>query len=356
MLIHYRNSYSSHLIFSAANQWSHPPTARSDSPSDLALLFASHALNGDTGISVDVMAFIAGLANFENFSRLLHSKSPVSDPKWFSFGARVSFAYSGIRGSIWTLEQTSSVLPELGSLTRELLMSWRLGRQDPVVLTLAAVGIGASSARAPRGDPAQSESVTEYARLADQIIALDPESLIKATKDQRRNSPMHMFMWYMLTNMQPCSTDQADKIIQSALLIWVTTLYRNKVDLINHGRQSQMTYSVRRRFVLPGWTFRMVQDLSEPRKRHQKRERYYRAEYVGITYGSLPEHWKIWWAVEYECYAGDFWRMLEDSTIQIPGSWVDDRIFDDEKLLPSWVLEENRPLIWSEYRKIRPPV
>ncbi|KAI3538020.1 hypothetical protein CSPX01_09817 [Colletotrichum filicis] len=334
----------------------HPPTARSDSPSDLTLLFALHALDGDASISVHLMVCIAGLADFDNFTRLLHSKSRVSDPKWFSLNSRVSFAYSGIRGSVWTLKQTSSVVPELRSLTRELLISWRLGRHDPVVMTLAAVGIGASSARAPHGDPAQSETVTEYARLADQIIALDPDSLIKATKDQWKTSPMHMFMWYMLTNMQPCSADQADKIIQSALLVWVTTLYRNKVDLINHGRQSQMTYSVRRRFVLPEWSFRMVQDLSEPRKRHQKRERYYRAEYVGITYGSLPEHWKIWWAVEYECYAGDFWRTLEDSAIQIPGSWVDDRVFDDEKLMPSWVLEEIRPLIWSEYRKIRPPV
>ncbi|KXH37043.1 hypothetical protein CSIM01_00105 [Colletotrichum simmondsii] len=351
------DSRSRNLIFEAANKLWHPTD--SYTPSDLITLFALHAPDGDTGVSVEWMGFIAGLTDFGNFTRLLHSKSPASNSKWFYFESRLRFAYSGIRGSVWTLRQLSAVLPELKSLTRELVVSWQLAGRKYLIPSLVASGIGARAARAPRGDPARSHSVNEYARLAGQIVALDPESLTQAaTTRHRASSALHMLMRTLLSNFQPCTTDQADHIIQSTLQVWVKMLHGNKVNLLQHGRQSRTTYTVPRRHMLPGWSFRLLQDPSEPRKRNKKHYREYRIEYIDITYGPLPEHWKVWWAVDFECYTGEFWGMLEDSEIKIPGSWVDDTYFDDEstKLVPSWVHEGTGPLIWSEYRKIRPPI
>ncbi|KAK1455547.1 hypothetical protein CMEL01_04307 [Colletotrichum melonis] len=351
------DSRSRSLIFEAANKLWHPPD--SHTPSDLITLFASHAADGETGVSVEWMGFIAGLTDFGNFTRLLHSKSPASNPKWFYFESRLRFTYSGIRGSVWTLRQLTAVLPELKSLTRELVVSWRLAGRKYLIPSLVASGIGARAARAPRGYPARSHSVNEYARLAGQIIALDPESLIQAaTTRHRASSALHMLMRTLLSNFQPCSTDQADHIIQSTLQVWVKMLHGNKVNLLQHGRQSRTTYTVPRRHVLPGWSFRLLQNPSEPRKRNKKRNREYRIEYIGISYGPLPEHWRVWWTVDFECYAGEFWRMLEDSGIKVPGSWVDDTDFDDKstKLVPSWAHEGTGPLIWSEDRKIRPPI
>ncbi|KAL3295253.1 Ankyrin repeat-containing protein [Colletotrichum asianum] len=85
---------------------------------------------------------------------------------------------------------------------------------------------------------------------------------------------------------------------------------------------------------------------------------------IGITYGPRPEHWKLWWAFEYEIFAGDFWRMveqpcIEDPELKVPGSWVEepmDSVLVEWERSREWKNEELPLLIWSEYRKIRPPM
>ncbi|KAK7433671.1 hypothetical protein Landi51_13833 [Colletotrichum acutatum] len=182
------DSRSRTLIFEAANKLWHPPN--SHIPSDFIILFALQAPDGDTGVSVEWMGFIAGLTDFDNLTRLLQSKSPASNPKWYYLASRLRFAYIGIRGSVWTLSQLTAVLPELKSLTRELVVSWRLAGRKYLIPSLVASGIGARASRAPRGDPAYSHSVNEYARLAGQIIALDPESLTQAATTCHRASTL----------------------------------------------------------------------------------------------------------------------------------------------------------------------
>ncbi|KAL3296382.1 Ankyrin repeat-containing protein [Colletotrichum asianum] len=79
---------------------------------------------------------------------------------------------------------------------------------------------------------------------------------------------------------------------------------------------------------------------------------------LGITYGTLPEQWKIWFSIyDYE-YAGDFWQMVENSAFSIPGSWEDDVDSDEEddyKEVPWDDDDRGGWIVWSEYRKIRPP-
>ncbi|KAL3292853.1 hypothetical protein RB213_011889 [Colletotrichum asianum] len=82
---------------------------------------------------------------------------------------------------------------------------------------------------------------------------------------------------------------------------------------------------------------------------------------LGITYGSLPQQWSLWITNENYDYAGEFWAMVENQNIKVPGSWVDDasdltewmRIREE---LGAWQQEAAPPFIWSEYRKPRPPI
>ncbi|KAK1510233.1 hypothetical protein CABS01_07905 [Colletotrichum abscissum] len=87
-----------------------------------------------------------------------------------------------------------------------------------------------------------------------------------------------------------------------------------------------------------------------------------RLSVIGITYGSCPSHWKLWWTYEYEDYAGEFWDMVQDEASKVPGAWVDDAWDPDDYAneewdrWEAWEKELPPPLIWSEYRRVRPPV
>ena len=44
----------------------------------------------------------------------------------------------------------------------------------------------------------------------------------------------------------------------------------------------------------------------------------------GFKYGPRPEDWSLIWDMEWEELVGDFWKMVEDRTVEMPGAWVDD--------------------------------
>ncbi|KAK3396273.1 hypothetical protein B0T20DRAFT_417304 [Sordaria brevicollis] len=44
---------------------------------------------------------------------------------------------------------------------------------------------------------------------------------------------------------------------------------------------------------------------------------------TGFTHGPRPEDWEIFWDPSVEDYVEDFWRMIENPPLAIPGSWVD---------------------------------
>lgn len=141
--------------------------------------------------------------------------------------------------------------------------------------------------------------------------------------------------------------------IQEPLQLWIIALLTCGIQLLAYGRYEQANYQRQavtydRRGCNDLWCWKEAA----------------RYTLIGITYGSRPEHWRLWWAFEYEDYAGDFWSMVEQSStedpdLNIPGSWVeepkDPRTVERERLR-EWENEELPPLIWSEYRKIRPPV
>lgn len=49
-----------------------------------------------------------------------------------------------------------------------------------------------------------------------------------------------------------------------------------------------------------------------------------RIKILGFTYGSQPEDWHFWFPAENDHYIGEFWRMVEEPEIYIPGAWVEE--------------------------------
>ncbi|KAG7135566.1 hypothetical protein HYQ45_006646 [Verticillium longisporum] len=71
---------------------------------------------------------------------------------------------------------------------------------------------------------------------------------------------------------------------------------------------------------------------------------------IGITFGRSPNNWTLWWAHEYEEYAGDFWNLIEGSSQhQLPGSWpvdLEGDLRDDADDKEEWAFEQE-PMSWT---------
>lgn len=44
---------------------------------------------------------------------------------------------------------------------------------------------------------------------------------------------------------------------------------------------------------------------------------------IDFTYGPEPDDWRLYWRETTDEFAGDFWKLIEDPPLNIPGSWVD---------------------------------
>ncbi|KAK1500445.1 hypothetical protein CABS01_10169 [Colletotrichum abscissum] len=45
---------------------------------------------------------------------------------------------------------------------------------------------------------------------------------------------------------------------------------------------------------------------------------------VSFTYGPEPGDWNLVWSLEAEEYAGEFWDLIENPPLRVPGAWVDE--------------------------------
>ncbi|KAK1458881.1 hypothetical protein CMEL01_01880 [Colletotrichum melonis] len=50
---------------------------------------------------------------------------------------------------------------------------------------------------------------------------------------------------------------------------------------------------------------------------------------VSFTYGPEPRHWNLVWSLEAEEFAGEFWDLIENPPLHVPGEWVDNDSSDD---------------------------
>lgn len=147
------------------------------------------------------------------------------------------------------------------------------------------------------------------------------------------------------------TAEQVCKSMVATISEWVTILSSSDVDLLHYGREERHMYEQGLTTIWQRWA--PWKDGTIGRTRFCL---------IGITYGSCPSHWRLWWTYEYEDYAGEFWDMIQDEASKVPGAWVDDSWdlvdYDDEEWnrWETWEKEQPTPLIWSEYRRVRPPL
>ncbi|KAF4810821.1 hypothetical protein CGCSCA5_v010340 [Colletotrichum siamense] len=139
--------------------------------------------------------------------------------------------------------------------------------------------------------------------------------------------------------------------LQLAFRLWIDTLASAGKDLLKYGAGEKELHA-------QGNTF-MFQRFAGGT--HSRKRSMMRFSILGITYGPLPQHWRLWITNENYDYAGEFWSMIESQNIRVPGSWVED-IWDPLEMrrlhneVAAWRQEEAPPFIWSEYRKPRQPI
>lgn len=119
--------------------------------------------------------------------------------------------------------------------------------------------------------------------------------------------------------------------MHAALRDWINMLYEAGVSLVRYGKKEAKLFSQQWR-TSQGVFWRLC-------NQHVK--------VYQIKYGANPSDWHLWVAHAGDCYAGEFWDMLEHPERTLPGAWIDDEetraVFDPDpsKHRESWVLNKN---------------
>ncbi|KAF4879257.1 hypothetical protein CGCSCA1_v001727 [Colletotrichum siamense] len=288
--------------------------------------------------------------SFEDFKAV----QMLIEPRYSAFDVsiRYSHASDGVRFSNWGWQEVTRLVPEAEPLTEGFVA---MCRSDEYVYGLSAT-VADVMGRDLAGQHSKESDLPAnryFHRVMSNIARVDMED-ITSLKDNtylRRTgvTPFSLFLWQFLVDLDWHPPQSFDQILQSSIIHWTTTLYSGGVDLLDYGRKVRDIYQDL------GW-FVSEKTVWRPASEDYPREIPYTCSLLGITYGSLPSQWRLWWAPNINDYAAEFWNMVENpgsttSGFNVPGGWTDD--FDDENDDED---DEKVPFIWSEYRKIRPPV
>lgn len=113
-----------------------------------------------------------------------------------------------------------------------------------------------------------------------------------------------------------CDKECVDKIVR----VWLEALRQAGVDLNIYGQREYKLFAkeeVSRDFHFTTVMFRGG---------HYN----FSIRLIGFKYGPKPEDWKVYFDERTDRFAGEFWELVENSLLQIPGSWVDDDDDDDD--------------------------
>ncbi|KAK2023773.1 hypothetical protein LX32DRAFT_130689 [Colletotrichum zoysiae] len=265
----------------------------------------------------------------------------------------------------WNPDEVKQIIPEIFELTAEII-ELSLDEGCALIHSVALLfSRRLTTWISPLGgDQRLEEEKKQWSKLIGSCIRQDPASLHRLESVCSRNngyseaSPFSFILWsffgtkhysYLSLDSERHVMPPMQLLLESALTAWITTLSNCGIDLLSYGRQEKRLYDegstrYRRQFI--PWDYSSVTS---------------RLLLIGFTYGSRPEQWKLWWTWEYEDYAGEFWDLVESQRFKMPGSWVDepwdcdDFVLEERRRQDIWEMEQNTPLIWSEYRKIRPP-
>lgn len=260
------------------------------------------------------------------------------------FQVRLWHCVRGLLTVHWTFDEIMCLLPEVRSISVELVISfWSMSGEWLSLSHLIAWGVSWEFLKL-NGDLLQPLAKGSYCSVLGDIARLSPDDLALFGRGTRV-TPLMALIERIFHHHKTHSPQIFDRVLQPAIESWASILHMNGVNLLDYGCKERLSELQYREGRIPCWS-----------KGEVRRYNYFRV--LGITYGALPEQWKVWWSIyDYE-YAGEFWRMVENSAFSIPGSWEDDFDTDEEDDYEGvpWDDDDRGDwIVWSEYRKIRPP-
>lgn len=286
--------------------------------------------------------------SYEDFTAI----QMVIEPCYSAFDLFTRYEHTsyGVTFSDWSWRDVKKGLPEAETLTTGLIErcrnnSWYWGLSATI-----AVGMSRDLIRLHDRRSILPVNCSFYRVLGD-IARVDPEDIKLPFQGIYLSltgvTPLYIFLRKLLWNWNP--PEVLDQMLQTSIKHRATILYNSGVDLLQYGNKEQSSFQDIGCFVSEETIWRSESE-------GHPREIPYTCSLLGITYGSLPEQWRLWWAPNINDYAADFWNLVEDSSsnpsgFSVPGGWADG--FDEDS---DDVHGEKASFIWSEYRKIRPPI
>lgn len=310
------------------------------------------------------LALYHGIA-FKPFQDFLHRRIQGPD---FSFSERLRLLRATVcrtRKTWWTLDQVFALVPETSVREEAWLARSRYSGHHSLLHSMA---IGAIH-------PLLSDDCDveqhRWAEILADYIRQDPLGLQHADRVESVGLPKRKTEDSCYTPLsamihRACSKQdflyyrwRADFCMQLAKILqfWVNILVSAGIDLLQYGRLERRFHETEKaakfRGFLSRYLYTIRYDRHANRVVNEAARRYYIA---GFTYGHLPEHWTIWITCENYEYAGEFWKMIDDQATSMLGGWVADPVNREQENWDWMKFGESPPLIWSEYRKIKPPI
>lgn len=250
----------------------------------------------------------------------------------------------------WQSNDISLLLPELDPLADVPEAPISRGRCLLHYLA-AAMGIAA--------DTSINRCTPKLPGWVSKCVLLDPGGLHQLLKEDDEVSMNHIGLgatcltpfWLIMSSASEWGSisklyDSNPDDMARRLPRWASALRHGGVDLAAYGRRERelarespgACHAIRRR--LHGG-MQYLEAESHP------------ARIIGISFGAEVADWGMWWAREYEFFAREFWNMVENPPLAVPGSWEDDCRELERESWEEYVqldLEEPCDVIWSERR------
>lgn len=112
------------------------------------------------------------------------------------------------------------------------------------------------------------------------------------------------------------------------LRMWISSLKHAGADLLKYGRRENQLLHQHDLDSRDSMRFLCFRKIKDGRRAHRAWLLRIPVYILGYKYGPEPEDWDIYWNEPSDAYAGDFWNLIENPPLRIPGSWED--AFDED--------------------------
>ncbi|KAH8587979.1 hypothetical protein B0O99DRAFT_747158 [Bisporella sp. PMI_857] len=119
------------------------------------------------------------------------------------------------------------------------------------------------------------------------------------------------------------SVTRCIKSINRRLKLWLEDLHACGVDLQKYGYREKKIFLGNEWFRHRWFGIRSF-IYAKPDPSLETAFDNVKVKLIGFDIGPRPEDWVFHWDMDAERYAGQFWDLIENPPIQVPGSWVDD--------------------------------